>query len=200
MLVSAHPASIRGAFRHRHERGKRDAMDALVSRGERRESGRRNRVVLIPRRWGQVLGDNPRATVAIKPGTPGRARISSKPLRREGRIASAEPVCSCALFDVHFARETAGAARTRSSLRPLFSEGHNRCITRAFRAAGMRRRAFTFAGPPSRRGLEDISHELGSRPISAIGLSEQAVSKTRRNAREPVRALTHIRPRSAGAL
>jgi hypothetical protein len=47
--------------------------------------------------------------------------VSRKPLRREGRIASAEPVCSCASFFVHLAHETAGAARTRSSLRPPFS-------------------------------------------------------------------------------
>src|ERR1700676_1323221 len=44
---------------------------------------------------------------------------SRKPLRREGRMLSAEPVCSCAHFLVHFAHETAGAARTRLSLRPL---------------------------------------------------------------------------------
>jgi hypothetical protein len=36
---------------------------------------------------------------------------------------SAEPVCSCAFSFVHFAHETAGAARTRLSLRPLFSKG-----------------------------------------------------------------------------
>jgi hypothetical protein len=40
-------------------------------------------------------------------------------LRREGRMLSAEPVCSCALSFVHVAHETAGAARTRPSLRPL---------------------------------------------------------------------------------
>ena len=45
--------------------------------------------------------------------------ISRKPLRREGRVFSAEPVCSCAHSFVHFAHEIAGAARTRSSLRPL---------------------------------------------------------------------------------
>jgi hypothetical protein len=39
-------------------------------------------------------------------------------------MLSAEPVCSCALFLLPFARETAGAARTRSSPRPLVvSEG-----------------------------------------------------------------------------
>src|SRR5882757_10275890 len=49
----------------------------------------------------------------------GEREVSRKPLRREGRMSSAEPVCSCALFYVHFARETVGAARTRLSLRPL---------------------------------------------------------------------------------
>src|SRR6266536_376875 len=34
-------------------------------------------------------------------------------------MLSAGPVCSCAHFFVHIAHETAGAARTRSSLRPL---------------------------------------------------------------------------------
>ena len=38
-------------------------------------------------------------------------------------MLSAEPVCSCALFFVHIAHETAGAARTRSSPRPLTFEG-----------------------------------------------------------------------------
>jgi hypothetical protein len=67
-------------------------------------------------------------------------------LRREGRTASAEPVCSCALFYLPFARETAGAARTRSSprpllrvaLRPLIVEGKRICKTRANAVARMR--------------------------------------------------------------
>jgi hypothetical protein len=37
-------------------------------------------------------------TVARKPGHRGEHEISRNPLRREGRIASAEPVCSCACF------------------------------------------------------------------------------------------------------
>src|SRR5258707_7941631 len=37
----------------------------------------------------------------------------------------AEPVCSCAPFFVQIAHETAGAARTRSSLRPLKLRGRN---------------------------------------------------------------------------
>jgi hypothetical protein len=48
-----------------------------------------------------------------------------EPLRGEGRSVSAEPVCSCAFLLMHIAHETAGAARTRSSPRPLF-EGRER--------------------------------------------------------------------------
>ena len=40
-------------------------------------------------------------------------------------MLSAGPVRSCAHFLVHIAHETAGAARTRSSLRPLYFEGAN---------------------------------------------------------------------------
>ncbi len=53
-------------------------------------------------------------------------------------MLSAEPVCSCAHFFVQIARETAGAARTRLSLRPLFSRAGDSNKTRAHRAAGMR--------------------------------------------------------------
>src|SRR6266436_1580743 len=78
-------------------------------------------------------------TVARKPGHRGEHEISRKPLRREGRIASAEPVCSCAFFCAFGAHETAGAARTRLSLRPLVhSEGANRRKARTHRAARMR--------------------------------------------------------------
>ena len=60
-----------------------------------------------------------------KAGHRGERVISRKPSRREGRTASAEPVCSCAFLVATFARETAGAARTRSSLRPLYFRGRN---------------------------------------------------------------------------
>ena len=66
---------------------------------ERAGCVRRSRVVLTPRRWRHVLekltllGSNG----GKKARSPGRARRKPlKPLRREGRTASAEPVCSCA--------------------------------------------------------------------------------------------------------
>jgi len=58
-----------------------------------------------------------------KAGHRGERAISRKPLRREGRMLSAELVCSCACCYAHIAHETAGAARTRLSLRPLFFGG-----------------------------------------------------------------------------
>src|SRR6476660_6024190 len=71
----------------------------------------------------KLCGSFREVTVAKKPGHRGEYEVSRKPLRRESRDASAEPVCSCAFFFVHFAHETAGAARTRLSLRPLLLRG-----------------------------------------------------------------------------
>ena len=83
-----------------------------------------------------------KATVA-NAGSPRRARISRKPLRREGRSVSA---CTCG----HRARANSlcaaapGAAATRPSLRPLhFGEGDGRCKARAKRAARTRTYVFT---------------------------------------------------------
>ena len=71
----------------------------------------------------KLCGSFREVTVAKKPGHRGEYEVSRKPLRRESRDASAEPVCSCAFSYVHFAHETAGAARTRLSLRPLRLRG-----------------------------------------------------------------------------
>ena len=54
VIYFARPASTRGAYRDRHGRWKRDAMDALTLPDEQGRSGRRRRVVLISRRWDQV--------------------------------------------------------------------------------------------------------------------------------------------------
>ena len=72
----------------------------MAATDERWRGGRRSRVVLTPRRWCQVRGKQNFSwmTVARKPGHRGERGVSRKPLRREGRDASAEPVCSCAFF------------------------------------------------------------------------------------------------------
>src|SRR5258708_1509516 len=54
--IPRHPVPHRGAFRDRHGRRRRDAVDAASAIDEQRLSGRRSRVVLTPRRWCQVGG------------------------------------------------------------------------------------------------------------------------------------------------
>src|SRR5215204_309120 len=55
-----------------------------------------------------------------KPAPPGRARISRKAVAQGMSECFRCPVCSCAPNAQLLAHETAGAACTRHSLRPLF--------------------------------------------------------------------------------
>ena len=66
-------------------------MDAVRARRSA-DCVRRNRAVPISRRWDQALRDEREATVANKPGTPRRPRISRQP------IAQGTPVVSAALW------------------------------------------------------------------------------------------------------
>src|SRR6266480_7203856 len=65
--------------------------------------------------------------------------VSRKTIAQGRPECSSCPVCSCAVLFAQIARETAGAASTRSSLRPLFRRGQRRCKPRADSAAGRRR-------------------------------------------------------------
>jgi hypothetical protein len=60
--------------------------------------GRRNRVVLISRRWDQVSQMSCEATVAIKPGTPGRARDKPKTIAQGRPECFGEPVVLLVCF------------------------------------------------------------------------------------------------------
>jgi hypothetical protein len=118
----AHPGPYRGALANVTNAG-RDAVDAAVSGAhyasdERYCSVRRSRVVLTPRHWCQALekqasqGDGGK-----KARSPGRARRKPlKPLRREGRSVSAEPVCSCAFSLLRICTRDRGC-----SAHPVFS-------------------------------------------------------------------------------
>jgi hypothetical protein len=55
----------------------------------------------------------------------GEHEVSRKAIAQGRPECSRCPVCSCAVLFAQIARETAGAASTRSSLRPLFSKGAN---------------------------------------------------------------------------
>src|SRR5947209_20543761 len=103
-------------------------MDSDAATDERGWCVRQYRVVLTPRRWRQVrkeptlrAGDGGKK--AVRRGDDG---ISRKAIA-QGRPDALRWTCMlvCALA-VHIAHETAGAARTRSSLYPLFEEGTER--------------------------------------------------------------------------
>ena len=88
-IIPPIPLPPGGAYRDRHGRGARDAMDARVAHDECRARGRLNRMVLAPRCWRQVpAGRCAGATGANKPGTPGRVR--HRPLKP---IAQGRPAC-----------------------------------------------------------------------------------------------------------
>src|SRR5262249_45000967 len=133
------PAPTGGAYRDRHGRGVRDAMDALARETSAARGGRRSRVVLMPRRWHQALGDEPGATEANKPGTPGRARSKPEaPLRRECRL-SRLPCCCLACARVHFLCTQGSRVRPAPGIPcALFVRGRNESTTRADAAARMR--------------------------------------------------------------
>ena len=88
----------------------RSVSDRSASADERCCCVRQNRVVLTPQRLASSLAEvlrarpggqnlNPRGDGVKQARSPGRARYRPlKPLRRESRIASAGPVCSCACF------------------------------------------------------------------------------------------------------
>ena len=175
---SRHPAPTRGAYRDRHGRRARDAVDALASRAldargrtmlkrTAKSCGPDAPMLASSRGCASIQMDRarcPRGDGDNKARSPGRARKKPlKPLRREGRTASAEPVCSCAFCFVHLARETAGAARTRSSLRPLSFRGQAFQQTSGADGSWTRMRARRMTAPATfwmscARILSDLPH------------------------------------------
>src|SRR5216117_1976963 len=59
----------------------------------------------------------------------GELEVSRKAIAQGRPECSRCPVCSCAFLFAQIARETAGAASTRSSLRPLFKRGQKEMQT-----------------------------------------------------------------------
>jgi hypothetical protein len=97
-------------------------VDADVAIDDRGRSVRQRRVVLTSRcwrlcTWRQMLpGRNGGKRAVLR----GEHVISRKPIAQGRPGVHRCPVCSCAAFYLQTAHGTAGAARTRSSLRPLF--------------------------------------------------------------------------------
>src|SRR5947208_4602527 len=94
-------------------------MDARAATDVCGSSVRRSRVVLTPRCWRQAGGRYPAGDGGKRAVHRGELAISRKAIAQGRPECSRCPVCSCAFLFAQIARETAGAASTRSSLRPL---------------------------------------------------------------------------------
>jgi hypothetical protein len=170
-ITSRTPAScsLRGAYRDRHGRWARDAVDAAAlkradvmagrvsrERSQRADERRYSRTVkscgpdapalasslrrfVGPTGCGQTIsagdGDN-------KPITGESTKEAVKTIAQGRPGVSGEPVVTILVCHLHVAREAAGAAGTRLSLRPLFSWANASRTTRAHRAAGSRNYVF----------------------------------------------------------
>jgi hypothetical protein len=136
-----HPAPARGAYRDRHGRWARDAVDADLPKRRTAWRGRRNRVVLTSRRWRQV-GDDARIVACDgdkKARSPGRARHKPlKPLRRECRVNPAATAVTTLVCFFIFAREAAGAAKRPAFPAPSHFGRSGFASARAHRAARAR--------------------------------------------------------------
>ncbi len=100
-----------------------------------------------------------------KPAHRGEHEVSRKAIAQGMSECFRSPVCSCAPNAHFLAHETAGAARTRHSLLPLFQEGQRIWKARAKRAARMGTMLSSSRGAGARpisRGGIDCACRLGS--------------------------------------
>ena len=126
VIVSVHPALVRRASAVFTDVG-RGAVDAWFTSDDGVDlSVRQNRVVLAPvagvklsrkRKRKRQRRSQPRTRLRGEHG------ISRKAIAQGMSDVLRCPVCSCAVCLVLIAHGTAGAARIRHSLRPLFGEG-----------------------------------------------------------------------------
>jgi len=108
-----------------------------------------------------------KATVANKPGTPGRARSSRKTIAQGMPDCLGCPVVACVRKMHSFLHaRLAGAASIRHFLRPRLSRDDERCITRAKRVAGTRSHvAFSYVGKRWRSWWCDAKSVVARRAI-----------------------------------
>src|SRR6185437_2118599 len=176
MISFAHPAPARrDVSADRHDTWGGDAMDALRppdERGAMRTA--KSRGPGAPTLASSLLVTNRQATETNKPGTPGRSRISRKPLRRECRLFRLPCVACVRKSALSLHARLAGAACIRHSLRPLHFARVIIGKTRANHAARMRSHVLSFtASLPSRTCSPDTPRA----PRRARGAGRRAAGR-----------------------
>ena len=142
-LLNPMSRPTRGAYRDRHGRWVRDAMDAerraQSLRGRAAVCGRRSRVVLAPRRWCQVGGRKSADDGGKKARSPGSTKEPVKTIAQGRPVDPAPPVLTTVCFlPMHTGRGCEPS--TRPSLRPPGFRGWVHAKPRAQRVAGTRSR------------------------------------------------------------
>src|SRR5438094_5362258 len=137
-------------------------MDARAATDVCGLSVRRSRVVLTPRCWRQVGGRYPAGDGGKRAVHRGELEASRKAIAQGRPECSRCPVCSCAVLFAQIARETAGAASTRSSLRPLFRGGQTKLQASGGNAPRDRERILS-CRHPRRRVIQMLWGEAAAR-------------------------------------
>jgi hypothetical protein len=137
IYIHRRPVPHRGAFRDRHGRRERDAMDADGAADESAVSRTAKSygpdASTLASSWRETADDGDK-----KARSPGRVRRKPlKPLRAGMPGDPGATVVTTLVCYQHNAHEAAGATGTRHSPRPLFGAEFS-CTTRAHRAAGTR--------------------------------------------------------------
>ena len=120
----------------RQMRGARDRHERAVRCDGRKRRARRTRrtrtvkscgsgAAVLALRWRDVSADNGGKRAVLR----GEHEVSRKAIAQGRPECSSCPVCSCAVLFAQIARGTAGAASTRSSLRPSKSGGQKKMQT-----------------------------------------------------------------------
>jgi hypothetical protein len=120
--LTAPSRASRRAYRDRHETW--CGMRWTRGRARTTRSSADSEVVWSwPPDAGVKLAGDPRATVANKPGTPGRSRISCNTIAQGMPVSFGVPSVTTLVCFFVFAREAAGVQNARHSLCPLPFEG-----------------------------------------------------------------------------
>ena len=124
--------------------------------------GRRGAGVKSERSEASLAGDGGKRAVLRE-----EHEVSRKAIAQGRPECSRCPVCSCAVLFAQIARETAGAASTRSSLRPQFSKRANEDAN-----LGRQRRENAKLHPPSLRAQRSNP----STPLAALWIASRSLS------------------------
>jgi hypothetical protein len=195
-----HPAPWRG-IGQRHERRCRMRWTRRVRKTNAPDADGKAVWSRCPDAGIKLVEAIPPATVARKPGHRGERGISRKPSRRESRIASAGPVCSCAFFS-HFGTRDRGCSAPGFSCALFFQRVaiDSKLGRHAPRECGCVAHASTSlrAGRPPTGAYPTLPSTISRNTrLTSAWVSLTRASSDEKSGASPARAITRNRPSPA---